>query len=40
MATKDVRLADLDNAVQRFGEAWADGNMVTLEIAAVANLYA
>jgi ketosteroid isomerase-like protein len=31
MAGKSDRLTDLDNAMQRFGEAWAAGNIATLE---------
>jgi ketosteroid isomerase-like protein len=31
MADNDDRLADLDTAVHRFGEAWASGDTATLE---------
>jgi len=31
MAGSDDRLAELDIAVRRFGEAWASGDMATLE---------
>ena len=31
MESNDDRLADLDTAVHRFGEAWASGDMATLE---------